>query len=1161
MKFILLIVVFLSNIMYGNINNHEKKNITLQLSWFDQFQFAGYYIAKEKGFYKEEDLNVDIKKFKFGLDISSDVSNGTVDFAIGGESLILERSKNKKIVALYALLQASPLVQLFNKEFKINQIQDLENKNSMNSYISKTPHKLQKKEINYNIFSPKDYGFNMYSDFLYTSESKIYNDIETVKKFKRASLKGWEYAYKNIEETVNLIYEKYNTQNLTKEQLFFEARKLKELSYHNTNILGDLNINKLQRIYDIYNIMGLVKNKVNLSSFLFNEELGNNLTLKEKEYIKNKIVTIGIENWEPIMFYNKEKNSMDGLGADFLKLIIKRTGLKIKIVNKNWDILLDEFKEKKIDILPVTYKTSQRTEFGLFSDPYFTMMEAIYVKDDEFKIKDFKSLENKKLAIVKEYGTIEKIKKKFPAIEIIETEDLTESIRLLLENKVDAFVDAQINVDNYLQKNLIRGIKPLIQNDFKASNIHFFSQKDDKTLHTIIQKCLNNFTEDEKNKILSKWVFRDKNKQKPISLSKQEKLYIKNKKEFTVCAKRNWMPLEDIENGNLIGISGDYLDIISKKLNINLKIKEINLKDTKKGYFKKNGCDIKSIKIFDSSYDGDLISSIPIFNDHIALITRIEQPFIKDIKNVLNQNFVMIKGFKSLVHFVKTNYPSLNIKLVDSLEIAHNMVVKGEAYGFIGTMLAGSYDIQRNHSQQLKVMTYLKKFGFGIGIIKNDKLLLSIINKAIKDIPETQKNNIQNKWISVTVEKYHDFRYFYYILIFTLIILAFIIYRHYILKDQNKLLEKKINNATKILKTQNDKLKEQTEELNNSLKNFKELFDMTLEGILIYEFNGDIISINKTALKIFNIEESSNLSNKNFFSFFPKDEKKKLKEKLNDKYLEPFELNLLDANKKIFPALICERRIIKDSKEVKLATIVNLSEIKIKNKLLQQQSKLALMGEMISMIAHQWRQPLNILGAINMRIEAELDFGKTLTYNNYLPIRDSINKQLEFMSSTIDDFRDFFKPKNNMKNTSLDIIVNKVLNIIEVSLKNKNINIIVQLNQKEEFKIYENELSQVILNLINNSVDALIENNIKDPYIKITTESKNGKHILKVKDNAKGVPKDIINKIFEPYFSTKAEKNGTGIGLYMSKIIIEDHCKGKLNVFNEEDGAVFSIII
>ena len=242
----------------------------------------------------------------------------------------------------------------------------------------------------------------------------------------------------------------------------------------------------------------------------------------------------------------------------------------------------------------------------------------------------------------------------------------------------------------------------------------------------------------------------------------------------------------------------------------------------------------------------------------------------------------------------------------------------------------------------------------------------------------------------------------------------------------------------------------------------------------------------------------------------------------------------------------------------------NLSELRKQEEQLIQQTRLAQMGEMISMIAHQWRQPLGAISAtsINLQLKLELeefDLEKEQereTFLNYLnKSLGNVDGFVESLTTTIDDFRNFYKPNKQAVKIKLEELISKSLSIINSSLINDNIKILQDFNPKEEIELYDSEMMQVILNILKNAQDNFKEKDIKEPYIKITTKNKT----ISISDNAGGISEDIIGKIFDPYFSTKDEKNGTGLGLYMSKIIIEEHHKGKLLVSNRDGGACFKI--
>ncbi len=249
-------------------------------------------------------------------------------------------------------------------------------------------------------------------------------------------------------------------------------------------------------------------------------------------------------------------------------------------------------------------------------------------------------------------------------------------------------------------------------------------------------------------------------------------------------------------------------------------------------------------------------------------------------------------------------------------------------------------------------------------------------------------------------------------------------------------------------------------------------------------------------------------------------------------------------------------KITKFNEVLKIKIKEEVEKNREKDKQIIQQSRLAQMGEMISMIAHQWRQPLSAISSASsaINIKARLN---TLDNETAAKLSENISKFSQHLSSTIDDFRNFFKSNKERRNTTYNELVESALGIIESSITNKNIKIIKEFNSDKVIYTYPNEVKQVILNLLKNAEDILIEKRIKNPTIIIKTYD----YTLEVIDNGGGVPEEIIDKIFDPYFSTKTKKDGTGLGLYMSKTIIEDHCEGKLEVENTKDGAIFRIVL
>jgi C4-dicarboxylate-specific signal transduction histidine kinase len=295
-----------------------------------------------------------------------------------------------------------------------------------------------------------------------------------------------------------------------------------------------------------------------------------------------------------------------------------------------------------------------------------------------------------------------------------------------------------------------------------------------------------------------------------------------------------------------------------------------------------------------------------------------------------------------------------------------------------------------------------------------------------------------------------------------------------------------------------------------------------------------------------------------------------------DYLMKPIEPSILRSKVRVFCDLFRQRKELKrtqtelELQNAKLRKSYRLleeetaqrlrmaEELREQEQMLLQQSRLAAMGEMIGNIAHQWRQPLNALGLLVQQMLLFYDLGE---FNRELLEKNvSISKDLiKHMSSTIDDFRNFFRPDKEKVEFKVMGAIAGTVSLIADSFKNQHIAVEVIANYEPVIFGYQNEYGQVLLNILNNARDVLTERSIVDPRVTITIGAEDNRSIVAVADNAGGIPEEIMHKIFDPYFTTKGPQQGTGVGLFMSKIIIEKNMGGRLSARNTADGAEFRI--
>ena len=407
----LLLIIVLNMSLFGQI-----KDMNLLLSWKHQFQFAGYYVAKEKGFYKKAGLNVHIQEYDLKVDINDNVSKTKNTFGIGHSALILDKlNKYPNLVLLAAINQSSPLILLSKKRKDLSKLSDIADKKIMMtnnqvytasinamllsehlkqnsykiieasfkitdlindnvdlilSYSSNEPFQLQEKGIEYTIFDPKDYDYNFYSDILFTSSQMIKNNPQEVKAFYNASIKGWLYAYSHIDEAVDIILKHYNTQKRSKKALTFEANTLKKTAIKQGIPFGNINVERLKEITNTFRLLGLVdeNRKTDFSDFIYNGKKNISLNQKNRENIDYIYLIKNIINSRDFKYFSIILFLVLITGLYFKLRMNKLLAIKTSQLEKQNEIFNKNISSSKTDINgKITYISQAFCELSGYS--------------------------------------------------------------------------------------------------------------------------------------------------------------------------------------------------------------------------------------------------------------------------------------------------------------------------------------------------------------------------------------------------------------------------------------------------------------------------------------------------------------------------------------------------------------------------------------------------------------------------------------------------------------------------------------------------------------------------------------------------------------------------------------------------------------------------
>jgi len=995
---IIFFILILASISAGEVAIEKVK---LQLQWKHQFEFAGFYAAKEKGFYRDAGLDVELLEYDSGESITSMVLDGDATYGVTYASIVAEYLNGKPLVMMANFFKQSPLVLIAQEEIstpvklkgkrvmgvsdsidsitlvsmlqKFNittkniqniaptfNIQDFIDKkvDAMGVFTTNELYELNKRGVKYNLFDPTVYGTKYYDVNLFTTQKEATSNPQRVRKFKEASIKGWKYALANQDEMIEIILDRYNTQNKTREALAFEAKQIEQIMMPSVYEVGSIDKFRIETIAGNFRQSGFIKNQK--------------------------------------------------------------------------DIGLDTF------------------IFGYNSNPL---------------------------------------------------------------------------------------------------------------------GAVTNNSEDK------------------VKLTREESLYLKKKKEIKMCVDPDWMPFERVEDGKYYGLASDYMKMFSQQINTPISLTKTKSWAESLKKIENRECDILPMAEKTESRERYMDFTKPYIDLPVVVATRTGIPFIDNILQIKEKKLGVVKGY-SLIERLIEKYPDINLVEVSSMKDGLEKVENGTIFGYIDNAASINYAIEERYIGIIAISgKFDSRINLSVATRNDEKILNQIFEKLVSSIDIKTKHEISNRWINISYADKVDYTPVWQILTISFLVILFFLYRYIYIK---RVMQKEINSKTKELKDMNLNLEETIEQRVADAKLIRDRFQLAIDGAndglwdrdLITEqvyysprfkeqigYVGDEIGtdIDEWVSRVHPDDIDNTVTDvNNYFQGVTElyENEHRLKHK------DGSWIWVLSRAKALFDAdgepirLVGFHTDITRKKELEenLQQLVDkkTNENIKQREVLQQQSKLTAMGEMIGNIAHQWRQPLAQINSAVLILDDEILLAKAS--NSLIDSKlDEIESTTTYMSETIDDFKNFYKEDKQKRLFSIQKSIETAVSLVAATLKYNYIDISKEFDSDTKIRSFKNEFEQVVLILVNNARDVLLSRKTIDPIVVLKVENMDNICTVSISDNAGGVEESIINKIFEPYFTTKHKSQGTGLGLYLSKVIIEENMGGRLYVENHKDGACFKI--
>ncbi|MBB1125180.1 transporter substrate-binding domain-containing protein [Thiospirillum jenense] len=771
--------------------------MTLQLTWKHQFEFAGFYAAIAKGFYRDRGLEVTLREYQSDLDVCAEVLSGRVTYGLTNSSVISWRLTEKPVKLLANYFKKPALVLL--SQSGLRTLDDLRGKRlmmtdqelntpliqsalreaglvpgsnitivphtfsttafirgeieAMTAFLSNEPFELEQKGVAFQIIELTSYLPGLGDDYLFTTNAEVNNHPEQTRAFIEASNQGWQYALDHPDEIIELILNRY-TQRKSREALQYEAKKIRQLMLTNISPIGTISTERISLAANSLLEAGQEGDRANLNNFLFDQWLNTDqIILSDAEHAwiaKHPKVVFGTdERWYPFVQV-KEDGSIIGIEPDLLARIRALTGLNIRLKLGHWSDIVEEAERGELDGLAISAALPERADRFLFTDSYYSVSRFIFTRGGiTSPLRTMSDLNGKRVGYLRGVAAESNLLAKWPTIIAVEDE-FNNLITQLLSGQIDAIVSS-LALLPILRKQLIPDIGVAFPIPSSETKLCYSVLKKYPELHSIINKALAVIGQKTIDNILAQWGTVIPETAIPLILTAEERDWLVAHPKIVLGISDQFQP--DIivnPDGGYTGLVADYIELINRQLGDRIILHVESDWQTVTNKAITHTIDGLALSSPNPTWDQHFIYTDPFYQGYLYYYALSEHPIIHRLDELGGKRVGYLSGMKKIEHLLETQSNIIAIGF-NSNEIMAQALLEKRVDVVVGLI---DFEWWRQHNIQLAMRI--------VGVVENSRhpavmsirndwsILAQILNKVLRNLSPSEQERIRQRWLTNT---------------------------------------------------------------------------------------------------------------------------------------------------------------------------------------------------------------------------------------------------------------------------------------------------------------------------------------------------------------------------------------------------------------------------